>query len=139
MPAVALADHDHDRDDRDDRRSDWRRSDHIHGAYCNHPRTPPAPAPRAENGRYELRTVSQWVEGYNQQTWVPEQCQSRGRGWRSRTVCRPGYYAQTWVPGHYENVDQWVWVSLPPPPPRYEQPRYERVPAGWEVRIGGRL
>lgn len=70
---------------------------------------------RRGHGRYELRTVQQWVAGRYQQVWVPEQCSMRERqhGWVRTTgsVCIPAHYGQQWTPAHYESVQQWVWVS----------------------------
>jgi hypothetical protein len=68
----------------------------------------PPPAPRNQQGRYELRTVQQWVPGRYEQVWVPQQCNYKPR-WGT-TKCRGGYYDQRWVEGRYQNVEQWVWV-----------------------------
>ncbi|HVE83995.1 MAG TPA: hypothetical protein VND93_14155 [Myxococcales bacterium] len=68
------------------------------------------------NGRYEMRAVQQWVEGRYQQVWVAEQCSMRERqhGWVRTTgmICVPAHYDQQWQPGHYEQVQQWVWVPV---------------------------
>jgi hypothetical protein len=80
------------------------------------PRPPPPPIPQ-NRGRYELRTVDRWVEGYYVSEWVPEQCiQVRRHGPRHKRVrCEPGYDSQRWVPGHYQQVEEWVWVPAPRP------------------------
>jgi hypothetical protein len=85
------ADYDHNR--RDDR---WYRH------------TPQPPAPYHQHGRYELKYVQQWVPGRYDQVWVPQDCSYRPR-WGSPN-CTGGYYNQQWVDGHYETVEQWVWV-----------------------------
>ena len=94
-------DDDHDRRDRDDDR--WGH-DHDRG----YRRTPQPPAPQSQQGRYELKYVQQWVPGNYQQVWVPESCRYRPR-WGTQQ-CTPGHYDQQWVDGHYESVQQWVWV-----------------------------
>lgn len=105
VPTAALADRDRDREG-------WHardRYEHRHGPGCRHG---PEPRRRA-GGRYELRTVSTWVEGYHQRYWVPGRCweERRGRhGHRTRTVCAPGRYEQRWVDGHYVEREEWVWV-----------------------------
>src|SRR5262245_13967881 len=80
--------------------------------YQQYPQAPVYPA-RRPGGRYERGASQQWAEGRYQQVWVPQQCYTtrwnHGRH-GSREVCRPGYYDQRWVPGHYETVNQWVWV-----------------------------
>jgi len=94
--------------DRDHRHDRYER-DHRHGPSCNH--TVVAPAPPIDSrrdGRYELQTVSRWVEGRWVDNWVPEQCVRKGR--KGKLKCRDGYYAREWVPGHYEQVQEWVWV-----------------------------
>lgn len=106
-PAAALADDRYDRSDRYDR------NEHHHSNSCGHMPAPP-PGSSQGDGRYEIRTVSQWVEGRYVREWVPEQCVTKEKrhGWRHRvkTVCSPGYYTDRWIDGHYENVEQWVWV-----------------------------
>lgn len=79
---------------------------HVHTGACRH--GPQPTPPQQQQGRYELRTVQQWVPGRYEQVWVPEQCHYKPR--RGVTKCRGGYYDQRWVEGHYENVEQWVWV-----------------------------
>ncbi|WP_224362417.1 hypothetical protein [Hyalangium versicolor] len=74
-------------------------------------RRTPQPAPRNDNGRYELKLVQQWVPGSYDRVWVPESCSYRPRHGRSQ--CTGGYYTQQWVEGHYETVEQWVWVANP--------------------------
>jgi hypothetical protein len=73
--------------------------------YRHGPRPTP---PRNQQGSYELRNVQQWVAGRYEQVWVPQDCRSHGRSGRSK--CTGGYYDQRWVEGHYETVQQWVWV-----------------------------
>jgi hypothetical protein len=96
--------------DRDERERHYQRPGrievHVHTAYCNH--TPQPPPPQYQQGRYELRYEQQWVPGYYQQVWVPEECKYKPR--RGMTKCRGGYYDQQWVPGRYETVEKWVWV-----------------------------
>jgi hypothetical protein len=103
--------HDHD-DDRYERRNDRRGRGyvevHVHGSSCNHGPAP-LPPPRAR-GRYEIQTVSRYVEGRYEQVWVPEVCKERQRRYSRVTKCRGGYYEQQWVPGRYEQVQEWVWV-----------------------------
>lgn len=106
VPGAAQADHGWSSD------TDWNgkgRVEHRHSEWCRHD---PEPRPRP-GGRYELRTVSQWVDGYYTQTWVPERCSRERRGRRGRrvkTVCAPGHYESRWVDGHYVQQQQWVWV-----------------------------
>jgi hypothetical protein len=72
----------------------------------------PQPAPPAhQQGRYELQSVKTWVPGYTEKVWVRRECQPlpRHRGER----CEGGYYQQRQVPGHYETVQEWVWVPAP--------------------------
>lgn len=87
--------------------------DHHHSNSCGHVPAPP-PGSSQGDGRYEIRTVSRWVEGRYVREWVPEQCVTREkhnrRHRRVKTVCTPGYYTDRWIDGHYENVEQWVWV-----------------------------
>jgi len=93
----------------------WHHDAHVHTGSCNHGPAP-RPPPR-QDGRYELRPVQRWVEGYYEQVWVPEQCTHKPR--RNVTKCRGGYYDKQWVPGRYETVQEWVWV----PAPRWGQHR----------------
>jgi len=97
-PAAALADR-----DSHDRYPD-RRGRNGGGAYRP---APPVIQPRG-GGRYELRPVQRWVEGRNEQVWIPEQCVSRHHG--HRVKCYPGYYENRWVPGYNQTVEEWVWV-----------------------------
>lgn len=71
-------------------------------------RTPQPQAPYHQQGRYELKYAQQWVPGSYQQVWVPESCSYRPR-WGTQQ-CTQGHYDQQWVNGHYESVEQWVWV-----------------------------
>lgn len=101
-----------DRDYRDDRRDDRRGGHvevHVHGDSCRHGPAP-LPPPQAR-GRYELQTVNRYVDGRYDRVWVPEVCQERYRRRGRVTKCTGGYYEQQWVPGHYEAVQEWVWVS----------------------------
>lgn len=98
---------------RDDDRRDGRPSlvsVHVHGPGCHHG---PAPAPRPD-GRYELRTTQRWVSGYQDRVWVPEVCRTKEKRHMRKTVCRGGYYETRYVEGHYEPVEEWVWVANPP-------------------------
>lgn len=71
-----------------------------------------APTPPAnQNGRYELREVKKWVEGRYDQVWVAQSCNDQSRRYIKK--CEPGHYERRWVPGHYEKVEQWVWVPAP--------------------------
>lgn len=69
------------------------------------------PAPSNQNGRYELRQVQKWVAGRYQQVWVAQDCSDQSRRYIKK--CEPGRYEQRWVPGHYEQVEEWVWVPAP--------------------------
>lgn len=69
-------------------------------------RAPQPPAPRNQQGRYELKRVQQFIPGRYEQVWVKQECRFIRRG----DTCPAGYYDQKWVPGHYETVEQWVWV-----------------------------
>lgn len=69
-------------------------------------RMPPPPA--NQNGRYELRQVQKWVAGHYDQVWVGQDCSDQSRRYIKK--CEPGHYEQRWVPGHYEQVEEWVWV-----------------------------
>lgn len=79
---------------------------HVHGSQCNH--GPQPTPPRNRHGRYELQQVQKFVPGRYEQVWVPQECRYKPR--RGVTKCRGGFYEQRWVPGHYETVEQWVWV-----------------------------
>lgn len=63
------------------------------------------------SGRYELQMVTKWVAGRYEQVWVAEDCSDRSR--RYIMKCQEGHYEQRWVPGHYEKVQEWVWVPAP--------------------------
>lgn len=130
-PAIAFADDDdrRDRHDRTDRHSQYQHpagavnpygQHHVHGSGCYHapaPQPPPSSQPR---GRYELRTVQQWVEGRWVRDWVPERCVYKGRK-RHKMKCTEGHYVDRWVPGYYDDVEQWVWV--------------ENTRPGWQVSM----
>jgi hypothetical protein len=72
------------------------------------------PTPYGRGGHYEQRAVQRWVPGQYQQVWVPQQCTTRymQRGWyrTAANVCVPGHYDQQWTAGHYETIQQQVWV-----------------------------
>lgn len=87
------------------RADDWNR-EHRHGASCNHGASPVFA--RQPMGHYETRTTQRWVDATYQQVWIEQTC--RARPFR-RPVCFPGYYEQQLVPGHYENVQEQVWVA----------------------------
>ena len=108
-PAAAFADHDDDRE--------WW-VDHQHTSSCHHTPMPPPP-PGVQPGRYEIRTLQQWVEGRWVRDWVPQSCEYKHHG---RVKCRGGYYVDRWLPGHYEQVEKWVWVPYSPRP-------------GWQVSV----
>jgi hypothetical protein len=116
---------DRDRDESERRRHRPGRIEvHVHNGYCNH--SPQPPPPQYQQGRYELRQEHQWVPGYYQQVWVPEDCRYKGR--RGAVKCKGGHYEQQWVPGRYETVEKWVWV-----------PGHHRRPQGPEWgNAGGR-
>ncbi|MDC0714824.1 hypothetical protein POL68_40625 [Stigmatella sp. ncwal1] len=74
-------------------------------------RPQPTPPVNAQQGRYELKSVKKWVPGHTEKVWVQRECKplrSR-RGER----CEGGFYQQRQVPGHYETVQEWVWVPAP--------------------------
>lgn len=69
----------------------------------------PRPAPPAnQQGRYELKLVKKWIPARYEQAWIPQECKYKPR--RNQTKCVGGYYEQKLVPGHYEQVEEWVWV-----------------------------
>ena len=69
----------------------------------------PAP-PRQNDGRWELQTTQQYVQGVTQQVWVAGQCHGNPRKpWKQR--CEQGQYVTTVTPGHYEARQEWVWVA----------------------------
>lgn len=81
---------------------------HMHSDSCRHSPAP-LPPPQAR-GRYELQTVSRYVEGGVERVWVPEVCKERYRRHARITKCTGGYYEERRVPGRYEQVQEWVWV-----------------------------
>jgi len=98
---------------------------HVHTGACRH--GPQPTPPQHQQGRYELRTVQQWVPGRYEQVWVPQQCNYKPR--RGVTKCRGGYYDQRWVEGRYQAVEQWVWV-----PSRWHRnsgPEWQSSPASY--------
>jgi hypothetical protein len=109
-PTAAFADHDDDR-------ARW--TEHRHSGSCRHSPMPAPPPGSVHSGRYEIRTVQKWVEGRSVREWVPESCVHKRHG---RVKCRGGYYVDRWLPGHYEQVEKWVWVPYLPRP-------------GWQVSI----
>lgn len=126
LPLAATADDD---DDDDDFVAHGAGALHLHGHDCHqdhgpglddHRHAPPPPVVRHGEGRYELRTVRQWVSGRYEEVWVPGVCRENRHG---RVRCTSGYYDRRYVPGRYESVQQWVWVAprdhdVPPRPPR---------------------
>ncbi|MHB8874639.1 MAG: hypothetical protein ACYC8T_13200 [Myxococcaceae bacterium] len=107
-PAAANAEHNRWGNDRDRKhdRDDRNRRDHSHDQGCHHEATP-AVDPQA-GGRYELRTVQTWVQASYEEVWVPRTCTVRP--FRHRVVCTGGFYEQQLQPGHFENVQEYVWV-----------------------------
>jgi hypothetical protein len=92
------------------------------------------------DGRYELRSVQKWIPGSYSQVWVPQTCHERGRHHR-RTVCRGGFYDKQWVAGHYETVQDWVWVKYDRPHRRHRHQRDQvsvQLP-GFGVTFAGRF
>jgi len=89
----------------------------------HHHRRPEMPAFRA-GGHYEWRVVSQWVEARYDQVYVPPRCTLM---YGVRNVCTAPTYRQVYRPGHYENVEQWVWVA------DFYRPRYERRQYGYAM------
>ncbi|MBK7864972.1 MAG: hypothetical protein IPJ65_41515 [Archangiaceae bacterium] len=63
-------------------------------------------------GAYQLQTTQRWVQGGTQQYWVNGFCHRPP--FSPVRVCTAGHYETRQLPGHYENVQQWVWV------PRHE-------------------
>ncbi len=107
--AALARDNDHRR--HDDRRE--HRYEHHHGPGCGHAHYNVPPAPPVDSrrhGRYELRTISQWVEGRWEQEWVPGRCVTKEKRHGTVTKCKDGRYERRWVPGYYEQLQQWVWV-----------------------------
>lgn len=69
------------------------------------------PAPRSNDGRWELRTTQQYVPGVTQQVWVAGQCYGNPRKpWKQR--CEQGRYVTTVTQGRYEARQEWVWVTM---------------------------
>ncbi len=64
--------------------------------------------PSKSHGRYELKRVKKWVPGQYQQVWVANDCSNSSH--RYIRQCEGGSYQRRWVPGHYEMVEEWVWV-----------------------------
>ncbi|MDY7225893.1 hypothetical protein [Hyalangium rubrum] len=81
------------------------RGSHGNGNRYRNPRPSP---PANQQGRYELKVVQKWVPARYEQVWVPQECKYKPR--RNTTKCEGGYYEQRQVPGHYEQVEEWVWV-----------------------------
>ena len=61
-----------------------------------------------KHGGYELQTRSQWVPGGTTQVWVPGFCHRPP--FSPIQVCAQGHYETRALPGHYEQVQEWVWV-----------------------------
>lgn len=84
----------------------------------NYGATPPPPV--HHGGRYEWQSVQKWVDGRYEQVTMSPVCRTNHHG---RTHCHGGGTRTQWVPGHYETVQEWVWVAATPgyrapPPPR---------------------
>lgn len=111
-PAAAFArDHghrgDHERRERHERYESRHDRYDRHWEYRDYRRVPPPP-PNAR-GSYQWQTVSTWVDGGWDQQYVPAGCEIRPFTGRQR--CWEAHYDRRWVPGHYENIQQWVWVG----------------------------
>lgn len=63
---------------------------------------------RDRRGRYEMRSVQQWVPGQVTQVYVPGVCRSSPSGFAR--FCSEGRYETRQGPGYYQTVQQWVWV-----------------------------
>lgn len=106
---------------------DWGR--HRHRRHGHHarpvhhdcgPRPTVAPAGTTfASGQYQLQSTQRWVPGQPQQVWVPGTC--RGR---FHQRCTPGSYQWVTGPGHYETVQQWVWVPSGYAPQQYGSAGY---------------
>ena len=100
-PLAAFADHDRDFDRDRPSYEEGRERYRSEGAWRND----------GNAGRYEVRTVQQWVPGRYEQIWVGQQCWTHPSRWRGEVVrCRPGFYDNRWMPGHYQMVQTQVWV-----------------------------
>ncbi len=85
----------------------------------------PRPAPRSNDGRWELQTTQQYVPGVTQQVWVAGQCYGNPRKpWKQR--CEQGRYVTTVTQGHYEARQEWVWVAMNNRRDGYAYDRYDR-------------
>jgi hypothetical protein len=73
------------------------------------------------DGRYEMQSTQQWIPASYQQVAVERCHEGRRHGWGNRRECRTEYENRL-VPGHYQTVQQWVWV------PRYNQ-HYSQYPS----------
>ncbi len=130
LPSAALADGRFGKrndNHRDGRHGDYRGGHRGGGAHIE-VRVPRPPRPPGRSGgRYELHTVSRWVDGHYVKDWVPERCHEvRRRGPRHKRMhCEGGYYTDRFVPGHYQQVEEWVWVPAPRRP-------------HWQVSVYGR-
>ncbi len=92
--------------------------------------------PSRADGRYELQDTQQWVPSRYEQVTVQQCREARHGRWNrhwNNTVCFPVTESRL-VPGHYESVQEWVFVSYPQreqyssipsqrPPPAYNQGR----------------
>jgi hypothetical protein len=70
------------------------------------------------HGQYELQNVQRWVQGGSTQIWVNGFCHRPP--FSPVQVCTQGHYETRVLPGHYETVQQWVWV------PRHDGNRWGR-------------
>lgn len=85
----------------------------------------PRPAPRSNDGRWELQTTQQYVPGVQQQVWVAGQCSGNPRRpWQQR--CSQGRYVTTVTQGRYETRQEWVWVAMNNRRDGYAYDRYDR-------------
>lgn len=133
VPVIAFADDDGDRDDHGNRGRQERYREYDGRSHPAQPVTRPG-------GRYELRTVQQWVEGRWVEDHVPGSCRDSYRGGHHKdrmTGCTPARTVSRFEEGHYENVQQWVFVPAPRPAPyRYGNSGYRTVPNG-QITVNG--
>src|SRR5689334_8771022 len=86
-----------------------------------------APEPRT-NGHYEWVDTNKWIPPHYEQVTV-QQCRPRHHGgWnRFNQHCYPVTESRL-VPGHYQTVQEWVWVPMFPQHQQYSQYPGHRPP-----------